>query len=54
MVHRALTYSSTFTTKTEAPLYNALTGLSWGVGCILGPVIGGAFSVSSVSWRWVL
>ncbi|KAM6479567.1 major facilitator superfamily domain-containing protein [Trichoderma sp. SZMC 28011] len=48
----ALTYSSTFTTKKEAPLYNALTGLSWGVGCILGPVIGGAFSVSSATWRW--
>ncbi|KAL7928245.1 major facilitator superfamily domain-containing protein [Trichoderma chlorosporum] len=48
----ALTYSSTFTTKNEAPLYNALTGLSWGVGCILGPVIGGAFSVSSATWRW--
>ncbi|KAI5459524.1 major facilitator superfamily domain-containing protein [Mariannaea sp. PMI_226] len=48
----ALTYTSTFTTPTEAPLYNALTGLSWGVGCILGPVIGGAFSVSSATWRW--
>lgn len=44
---------TSFTTPTEAPLYNALTGLSWGVGCILGPVIGGAFSVSSATWRWV-
>ncbi|KAK4061646.1 uncharacterized protein Triagg1_10188 [Trichoderma aggressivum f. europaeum] len=26
--------------------------LGWGVGCILGPVIGGAFSVSSATWRW--
>ncbi|KAJ2958759.1 hypothetical protein NQ176_g11162 [Zarea fungicola] len=49
----ALTYSTTFSTPTEAPIYNALTGLSWGVGCILGPVIGGAFSVSSATWRWV-
>ncbi|KAH7146729.1 major facilitator superfamily domain-containing protein [Dactylonectria estremocensis] len=30
---------------------NALIGLSWGVGAILGPVIGGAFSVSAATWR---
>ncbi|OAA70101.1 Major facilitator superfamily domain, general substrate transporter [Akanthomyces lecanii RCEF 1005] len=48
----ALTYMTSFSTPQEAPIYNALTGLSWGVGCILGPVIGGAFSVSSATWRW--
>ncbi|KAJ6783765.1 hypothetical protein PWT90_03405 [Aphanocladium album] len=48
----ALTYVTTFTTPNEAPIYNALTGLSWGVGCILGPVVGGAFSVSAATWRW--
>jgi MFS family permease len=49
----ALTYVSAFTTNSEAALYNALTGLSWGIGAILGPVIGGAFSDSSATWRWV-
>jgi MFS family permease len=48
----ALTYVSVFTTPKEAPIYNALIGLSWGVGAILGPVVGGAFSVSSATWRW--
>lgn len=29
-----------------------MTGLTWGVGTILGPVIGGAFADSSATWRW--
>ena len=49
----ALTYISVFSTTAEAMLYNALTGLMWGVGTIVGPVIGGAFSDSSATWRWV-
>ncbi|KAF1811305.1 MFS general substrate transporter [Eremomyces bilateralis CBS 781.70] len=48
----ALNYISAFATPSEAPLYNASIGLSWGVGAILGPVIGGAFSDSSATWRW--
>lgn len=48
-----MNYISVFTTNTEAAIYNALIGLSWGIGAILGPVIGGAFSVSSATWRWV-
>ena len=24
----------------------------WGLGAVLGPVIGGAFAVSSATWRW--
>jgi MFS family permease len=48
-----LTYVSVFSTVTESALYNALMGLSWGVGAILGPVIGGAFADSSATWRWV-
>lgn len=51
--YRALTYISAFTKRSETPLYNALIGLSWGVGSILGPVVGGALSVSSATWRWV-
>jgi len=27
-------------------------GICWGTGCILGPLIGGSFAVSSASWRW--
>lgn len=28
------------------------TGLSWGSGFILGPIIGGAFAQSRLTWRW--
>ena len=41
------------TTLRERPIYMGLTGLVWGAGCILGPVIGGAFADSSATWRWV-
>ncbi|CCD43768.1 similar to MFS multidrug transporter [Botrytis cinerea T4] len=40
------------TTISERPLYISATGLTWGVGIVLGLVIGGAFSQSSVGWRW--
>lgn len=33
-------------------MYNALVGLCWGAGCILGPVVGGAFASSAATWRW--
>ncbi|KAF2664681.1 MFS general substrate transporter [Microthyrium microscopicum] len=48
----ALTYITAFTTPAETPLYNALIGLSWGVGSILGPVVGGLFAGSGATWRW--
>ena len=49
----ALTYFAAFTTVKQRPLYNAGIGLCWGIGAILGPVIGGAFSVNhSATWRW--
>ncbi|KAI9690333.1 MAG: hypothetical protein M1822_009294 [Bathelium mastoideum] len=32
------------TSTNKRPLYISLTGLFWGSGCILGPVIGGAFA----------
>jgi len=39
------------TTLPERPMYVGLTGLTWGVGIVLGPVIGGAFSDSTAGWR---
>jgi MFS family permease len=29
-----------------------MTGAMWGLGTVLGPVIGGAFTNSSAGWRW--
>jgi MFS family permease len=48
-----LNYISFFATVTEGAILNATMGLAWGTGAILGPVIGGAFSDSSATWRWV-
>ena len=47
-----MTYISIFTNLKERPIYNGLIGLCWGAGCILGPLIGGGFAVSSATWRW--
>ncbi|KAF2806010.1 putative efflux pump antibiotic resistance protein [Mytilinidion resinicola] len=47
-----MTLIAATTTMTERPMYVSLTGFSWGLGTVLGPVIGGAFSESSVGWRW--
>ena len=35
------------TTDEERPMYFGLTGLTWGAGTILGPVIGGMFNYVS-------
>jgi MFS family permease len=40
------------TSEQERPKYMGFTGLSWGVGFVLGPAIGGAFAESSATWRW--
>jgi MFS family permease len=34
------------------PQYIGMTGAMWGLGTVLGPVIGGAFTDSSATWRW--
>lgn len=47
-----MTLIATTTTLTERPMYISFTGFTWGLGIVLGPIIGGAFSESSVGWRW--
>ncbi|KAJ8065326.1 hypothetical protein OCU04_006016 [Sclerotinia nivalis] len=43
---------SVTTLEHERPIYFGLCGLTWGTGTILGPILGGAFTVSSATWRW--
>ncbi|KAL3440623.1 major facilitator superfamily domain-containing protein [Aspergillus insuetus] len=45
-----LTLLSLHTTVRERPQYLSLTGLVWGLGTVLGPVVGGGFEL--YSWRW--
>ncbi|KAK6227522.1 hypothetical protein QIS74_01077 [Colletotrichum tabaci] len=40
------------TTIQERPMYLASIGLTWGLGTILGPLVGGAFADSDATWRW--
>ena len=47
-----LNHFSAMTTRQERSLYLTGTGFGWGLGAILGPVVGGGFSVSSATWRW--
>ncbi|KAJ0108707.1 mfs transporter [Diaporthe amygdali] len=48
----ALTYISVLTTTTERPIYLAGVMTVWGVGNVLGPVVGGSLAESSATWRW--
>ena len=41
------------TSLQERPIYVAISGIVWGAGSILGPVIGGSFADSPATWRWV-
>ncbi|PGG99588.1 hypothetical protein GX51_06237 [Blastomyces parvus] len=47
-----MTLIAATTTLAERPIYVSCTALSWGIGLVLGPVVGGAFSESAVGWRW--
>ncbi|KAF4626330.1 hypothetical protein G7Y89_g11829 [Cudoniella acicularis] len=47
-----MTLLAATTTIQERPMYVGGTGLTWGLGTVLGPIIGGAFSDSSAGWRW--
>ncbi|KAH8797768.1 MFS drug efflux transporter [Xylogone sp. PMI_703] len=43
---------SVSTTVRERPTYIGFTAISWGIGTVAGPAIGGAFAQSSATWRW--
>ncbi|KAG9984867.1 major facilitator superfamily transporter, partial [Aureobasidium melanogenum] len=45
-----MTLLSVYTHDKERPMYLSLVGLVWGIGTVLGPVVGGGFD--KVSWRW--
>ncbi|KAK1830166.1 major facilitator superfamily domain-containing protein [Podospora conica] len=47
-----LNYFSFMTAPKERGLYISLIGFHWGIGAVLGPVVGGGFAVSSATWRW--
>lgn len=47
-----LHYFSRLTTPTERGLYIGLIGFCWGIGAVLGPVVGGSFAESGATWRW--
>lgn len=47
-----MTLLSVTTSDRERPRYLSFVGLVWGIGTVLGPVIGGAFTESRATWRW--
>ncbi|KAI5805836.1 MFS drug efflux transporter [Geopyxis carbonaria] len=47
-----LTLLSVSTTVQERPSYIGLTAISWGLGTVTGPAIGGGFAESAATWRW--
>jgi MFS family permease len=47
-----MTLLSVQTSEHERPAYIGLTGISWGVGTVIGPIIGGALAQSKVTWRF--
>ncbi|KAK8032552.1 hypothetical protein PG990_002286 [Apiospora arundinis] len=47
-----LNHFSVLTTREERATYITGLGFIWGIGTILGPVVGGGFALSSATWRW--
>ncbi|KAK2863642.1 hypothetical protein FQN49_004135 [Arthroderma sp. PD_2] len=47
-----LTYFSVFVSERRQPLYVSIAGFVWGLGTVVGPVIGGLFAHSKATWRW--
>ncbi|KAI4698012.1 Efflux pump dep3 [Alternaria hordeiaustralica] len=52
MYSGTLTYVSVLSDEKEKPAYLAGSTVVWGIGSVLGPVVGGAFAASSATWRW--
>ncbi|KAI1197051.1 major facilitator superfamily domain-containing protein [Nemania serpens] len=48
----SLQYFALMTGDKERGFYMSLVGAFWGLGAVLGPIIGGAFAQSSATWRW--
>ncbi|KAI1178552.1 major facilitator superfamily domain-containing protein [Nemania sp. FL0916] len=48
----SLQYLTLMTGERERGFYVSLVGAFWGLGAVLGPIIGGGFSQSSATWRW--
>ncbi|KAF7881616.1 uncharacterized protein EAF02_006304 [Botrytis sinoallii] len=48
----ALTLISVNTSPKETTEYMGYLALVWGFGSVIGPLIGGAFTDSSATWRW--
>ncbi|KAI1095727.1 MFS general substrate transporter [Rostrohypoxylon terebratum] len=48
----SLQYFAAMTAEKERGFYISLIGAFWGLGAVLGPVVGGAFAVSAATWRW--
>ncbi|OKL64257.1 hypothetical protein UA08_00397 [Talaromyces atroroseus] len=47
-----LNYFALCTAEQERGRYISGMGVTWGMGAVLGPVVGGAFATSSATWRW--
>ncbi|KAJ5089071.1 major facilitator superfamily transporter [Penicillium argentinense] len=48
-----LTLLTITTSIRERPKYMSYTGITWGLGTVLGPVVGGAFAQNRhATWRW--
>ncbi|TVY75843.1 Efflux pump DEP3 [Lachnellula suecica] len=47
-----LTFLSVATSVEERPFYISLVTPVWGLGTVLGPIVGGAFAESKATWRW--
>lgn len=50
---RTLNLTTALCSTREQPFYVGMTGFVYGSGCILGPIVGGAFADSPATWRWV-
>ncbi|KAJ6155795.1 hypothetical protein N7470_006361 [Penicillium chermesinum] len=48
-----LTLIEVTTSVRQRPMYMGFTGITWGLGTVLGPLIGGAFAENRhTTWRW--